>query len=76
MNIEEMIRVLEGEEEYLRPWHKEAIVDALKAGLAMRVSFNPMDDEGETSWASDIERGHLSAAGQEWDLATMETTYD
>lgn len=72
MSIDEMIRVLEGDEEDLHPWHKEAIVAALKAGLAMRASFNPMDEEGETSWASDIEPGHLSAAGQEWDLATME----
>jgi hypothetical protein len=43
MSIEEMIRVLEGEEEYLWSWHKEAIVEALKAGQALYKGYTILE---------------------------------
>lgn len=59
MSIDEMIRVLEGDEEYLQSWHKEAVVEALKAGQAMRNNLFDITKE----WK-------LDEALKAWDAAT------
>jgi hypothetical protein len=46
-----------------------AATAALRAGQAMRNCFNPIDDDDDSLWATDIKRSDLSVAGLAWDKA-------
>lgn len=70
MSIDEVCKYIE---DFVLYDMSERIIDLLRAGQLMRQSFDAIDEDDGTSWASNIKKGELSVAGQAWDKALGKT---
>lgn len=73
MSVDEMIEIVTVQNSYTFGGLSDegkAIIAALRAGQAMRDSFEPIDDDDFDSYAVNIDRRQLSQGGQAWDAAT------